>query len=140
MSYRVAITVGAAVVAGAAKVISALRSKDDKDETDAAESGSNDTEHVSGFESEEQRESWEAHREAQQRAPPVELGEVRKIGVEEILDHHTDSPQARGEIEGFQIFVDDIPRDIRSLDFIRVKIMSYGRGRTSAQAKFLERA
>jgi predicted RNA-binding protein with TRAM domain len=90
------------------------------------------------FESQEQRESWEAHKNATQRSPPVELGEVRKLGVEEITAHHTGKKQARGSIEGFQVFVDDVPYEVRPLDLIKVKIMSYGAGRTSAQAKFIE--
>ncbi|ELY39846.1 hypothetical protein C496_14251 [Natronorubrum tibetense GA33] len=150
-------TVGLTAIIGAAKLISKLRSKaDDEEETpqddqesDEANASESDTQSFtdetathsrsSEYNSSEQKESWEAHKRATRRSPPVELGEVHELGVEEVLDHHTGKQQARGKIEGFQVFVDDVPSDIRPLDMIRVKILSYGRGRTSAEAKFLER-
>ncbi|MFP9191124.1 hypothetical protein ACLI4Q_05595 [Natrialbaceae archaeon A-CW1-1] len=151
MNSRLVIAAVGFVIASAAALISKARSKKN-DEVESEEeiadgTGSDstrsteqytDSESIDQFESTEQKESWDAHKKATQRTPPVELGEVHKLGVEEIIDHHSGKQQARGRIEGFHVFVSDVPNGIRPLDLIRVKIMSYGRGRTSAEAKFLE--
>lgn len=156
MVKRVLVGVVLAIVLGAAKwlgtkLITVVRNRGSDDEDAAQETQqpstdrattstqqSPDKETTTRFESQEQQESWEAHKRATQRSPPVELGEVRRLGVEEITDHHSGKKQARGSIEGFEVFVDDVPYEVRPLDMIKVKILSYGNGRTSAQAKFIE--
>lgn len=90
--------------------------------------------------SEAERESLDRHRDAQGREPPVELGDVREIGIKEFTRHHSGERHALGKVEGFVIFVEDIPNDVEVADVIRVKILSFNRGHTSATATFLERA
>ncbi|MCU4740678.1 RNA-binding protein [Halobacteria archaeon AArc-m2/3/4] len=89
---------------------------------------------------EAERESFERHRDAQGREPPVELGDVREIGVQEFTRHHSGERRALGKVEGFVIFVEDVPDDVEVADVIRVKVLSFNRGHTSATATFLERA
>ncbi|WP_306056329.1 TRAM domain-containing protein [Natronococcus wangiae] len=88
----------------------------------------------------EQRESYRRHREAQRREPPVEVGETRTAAVEEFTTHHTGERRAVCKVEGFVVFVQDLPGDLEETDAIRIKILSFNRGRTSATATFLERA
>lgn len=90
--------------------------------------------------SEAERESLERHRDAQGREPPVELGDVREIGVKEFTRHHSGERHALGKIEGFVVFVEDVPSDVEVADVIRVKVLSFNRGHTSATATFLDRA
>ncbi|WP_207591231.1 RNA-binding protein [Halomontanus rarus] len=90
--------------------------------------------------SEAERESLDRHRDAQGREPPVELGDVREIGVQEFTRHHSGERHALGKVEGFVIFVEDVPDDVEVGDVVRVKVLSFNRGHTSATATFLERA
>ncbi|MFC4436681.1 MULTISPECIES: TRAM domain-containing protein [Natrialbaceae] len=87
----------------------------------------------------EQRESYQRHRDAQQRDPPVEIGETETVAIEEFTTHHTGERHAVCKIEGFVVFVQDLPDDLEATDVIRVKILSFNRGHTSATATFLER-
>lgn len=88
----------------------------------------------------ERQESYQRHREAQQREPPVEIGETETVAVEEFTTHHTGERHAVCKVEGFVVFVRDLPGDLEAADVIRVKILSFNRGHTSATATFLERA
>jgi len=145
MNPRVVVSVVVVAVTGAVKLISKFRNRDNDTEEDEESGSSNQSESgqestTTGgqqFESEKQKASWEAHEQATNRRPPVELGEVRDLGVEEIITHHSGTQTARGKIEGFQVFVKDVPPSVRSLDIIQVKITSYGRGRTSAEGRFM---
>ncbi|WP_255191793.1 TRAM domain-containing protein [Natronobeatus ordinarius] len=85
-------------------------------------------------------ESWERHREAQQREPPVELGEVREAGVVDFSRHHTGERHAVCKVEGFVVFVEDAPDELAVGDVIRFTVLSYNRGHTSATATFEARA
>ncbi|QSW97903.1 TRAM domain-containing protein [Haloterrigena alkaliphila] len=87
-----------------------------------------------------QRESYERHRDAQQRDPPVDLGDVREVAVHEFTDHHSGERRAVCKIEGFVVFVEDVPTDLAVGDVIDVEILSFNRGHTSATARFLETA
>ncbi len=84
-------------------------------------------------------ESWERHRDAQNRAPPVDLGEVREAGVVDFSRHHSGERHAVCKVEGFVVFVEDVPDDVDVADVLRFKVLSYNRGHTSATATFLER-
>jgi len=86
------------------------------------------------------RESQRAHEAAQERAPPVDVGETHTFGVKELTDHHSGDKVAVGEVEGFVLFVEDIPSSLSPGDVIRAKVLSYNEGRTSADAAFVERA
>ena len=85
-------------------------------------------------------ESWERHREAQQREPPVELGEIHEAGVVDFSRHHTGDRHAVCKVEGFVVFVEDAPDDLEVGDVIRFTVLSYNRGHTSATATFEARA
>ena len=86
----------------------------------------------------DQRESWERHQAARERAPPVDVGDVVTLGVQEFSSHHSGEVHAVGKVEGFVIFVEDLPEDLAVGDVIRAKVLSFNRGHTSASATFLE--
>ncbi|GAB3705585.1 TRAM domain-containing protein [Halorubrum pallidum] len=86
------------------------------------------------------RESKRAHEAAQQRDPPVDIGETYEFGVTELTDHHSGEEVAVGKVEGFVIFTEDIPGDLGKGDVIRAKVLSFNDGRTSADATFVSRA
>ncbi len=85
------------------------------------------------------KRSKKAHEEAQERDPPVEIGETYTFGVIELTDHHSGKEVAVGKVEGFVVFVEGIPNDIGEGDVIRAKVLSFNQGRTSADATFVER-
>lgn len=93
-----------------------------------------------GTRSAAQRESHKRHRDAQQREPPVDLGDVREVAVHEFTDHHSGERQAVCKIEGFVVFVEDIPAGLEVGDVLEIKVLSFNRGQTSATATFLGRA
>ncbi|ELZ07473.1 TRAM domain-containing protein [Natrialba aegyptia] len=84
-----------------------------------------------------QRNSWESHREAQQREPPVEIGDEREVAIQEFSEHHTGERQAVCKIEGFVVFVEDVPARCEPTDVIRISILSFNRGHTSATAQYV---
>ncbi len=86
------------------------------------------------------RESKRAHEAAQERDPPVEIGETYEFGVTELTDHHSGNEVAVGKVEGFVLFTEDIPGDLRPGDVIRAKVLSFNQGRTSADATFVTKA
>jgi predicted RNA-binding protein with TRAM domain len=90
--------------------------------------------------SDEARESKRAHDAAQERDPPVEIGETYEFGVTELTDHHSGEEVAVGKVEGFVLFTEDIPGDVAKGDVIRAKVLSFNEGRTSADATFVGRA
>ncbi|GAB3670637.1 TRAM domain-containing protein [Halopiger thermotolerans] len=95
---------------------------------------------VLGGRSADQRESWQRHREAQNREPPVDIGDVRTAAVHEFTHHHSGGRRAVCKIEGFVVFVKDVPDALEVGDPIELKILSFNRGRTSATAAFQGRA
>jgi predicted RNA-binding protein with TRAM domain len=84
------------------------------------------------------RASKRAHEAAQEREPPVELGSTYEFGVTDFSDHHSGERVAVGKVEGFVLFVEDIPGDLSNGDVIRAKVLSFNEGRTSADATFVE--
>jgi predicted RNA-binding protein with TRAM domain len=84
------------------------------------------------------RASKQAHEAAQEREPPVELGETYEFGVTEFTDHHSGDRVAVGKVEGFVIFTEDVPTSVAEGDVIRSKVTSFNRGRTSADATFVD--
>ena len=83
--------------------------------------------------------SKRAHEEAQARDAPVEKGEIIEAGVEELTEHHSGETDAVVKVEGFVIFVKDVPDDIQPADMLRVRVLSFNRKGTSASGKLLER-
>jgi predicted RNA-binding protein with TRAM domain len=86
------------------------------------------------------RESKRAHDAAQEREPPVELGDTYEFGVTEFADHHSGDRVAVGKVEGFVLFTEDVPDSLSEGDVIRAKVLSFNEGRTSADATFVARA
>jgi len=84
--------------------------------------------------------SKRAHEAAQEREPPVELGETYEFGITEFSDHHSGNRVAVGKVEGFVLFTEDVPSSVSAGDVIRAKVLSFNRGHTSADARFVERA
>jgi len=84
--------------------------------------------------------SKRAHEAAQEREPPVELGETYEFGITEFTDHHSGDPVAVGKVEGFVLFTEDVPSSVSPGDVIRAKVLSFNRDHTSADARFVERA
>ncbi|SEO64280.1 Predicted RNA-binding protein, contains TRAM domain [Halorientalis persicus] len=85
-------------------------------------------------------ESKRAHEAAQERDPPVELGETYEFGITEFTDHHSGDRVAVGRVEGFVLFTEDVPDAVSKGDVIRSKVLSFNQGRTSADATFVEQA
>ncbi|WP_135665291.1 TRAM domain-containing protein [Halorhabdus rudnickae] len=83
--------------------------------------------------------SRQAHEAAQDREPPVELGEVYEFGVVEFTDHHSGERIAVGKVEGFVLFTEDVPSNVSEGDVIRGKVLSFNEGRTSADATFVDK-
>jgi len=90
--------------------------------------------------SSEARESKRAHDAAQQREPPVAIGETYEFGVTELTDHHSGEEVAVGKVEGFVVFTEDIPGGVSKGDVIRAKVLSFNEGRTSADATYVGKA
>lgn len=90
--------------------------------------------------SSDQQKSAQSHREAQEREPPVDIGDERTVGVEEFTEHHSGEHQAVTKVEGFVVFVEDVPSDVDVADAIEIKILSFNRGHTSATGTYLGQA
>jgi len=86
------------------------------------------------------RASKRAHEKAQEREPPVALGETYEFGVTEFTDHHSGERVAVGKVEGFVLFTEDVPDSCSEGDVIRAKVLSFNKGRTSADATYQGRA
>lgn len=85
----------------------------------------------------ETQASKRAHEEAQDRDPPVELGETYEFGVTDFTDHHSGERIAVGKVEGFVLFTEDVPGSVSEGDVIRAKVLSFNEGRTSADATYV---
>jgi predicted RNA-binding protein with TRAM domain len=70
---------------------------------------------------------------------PVAIGETDEFGVTEFTDHHSGDRIAVGTVEGFVVFTADVPASVEVGDVVRARLMSFDRGRTSADATFVER-
>jgi len=85
-------------------------------------------------------ESRAAHEAAQQRDPPVDIGDTYEFGIVEFADHHSGERVAVGKVEGFVIFTEEVPERLDEGDVIRAKVLSFNRGHTSADAQFVDTA
>jgi predicted RNA-binding protein with TRAM domain len=85
-------------------------------------------------------QSKQAHDAAQEREPPVELGETYEFGVTEFTDHHSGERVAVGKVEGFVVFTEDVPSSVSEGDVVRATVTSFNRDETSADAIFEETA
>ncbi|MFT4946807.1 MAG: putative RNA-binding protein with TRAM domain, partial [Natronomonas sp.] len=84
----------------------------------------------------EREQSQDAHNEAVEREPPVDIGESVTTGVTEFRSHHSGREQAVCKVEGFVIFVEGCPPGTEVGDRITAKITSFGANRTSAEAVY----
>jgi predicted RNA-binding protein with TRAM domain len=82
------------------------------------------------------RASKRAHEAAQERDLPVALGETYELGITEFTDHHSGDRVAVGKVQGFVVFVEDVPAGVSEGDVIRATITSFNRDETSADAIF----
>ncbi|MFP9191880.1 hypothetical protein [Natronosalvus vescus] len=82
--------------------------------------------------------SWQAHQDAREREPPVDIGEEVRLGVLELETHHSGDRRAVGKVEGFVVFVQDVPKHVSEGDILRAKVMYFNRRKTSASASLLE--
>lgn len=80
------------------------------------------------------RASRRAHEAAQERDLPVELGETYELGITEFTDHHSGDRVAVGKVQGFVVFIEDVPSRVSEGDVIRATITSFNRDETSADA------
>ena len=88
--------------------------------------------------SSDSRESKQAHEAAQNRDPPVDLGDTCEFGIAEFTDHHGGERVAVGKVEGFVLFAENVPKYLEVGDVIRAKVIAYNKDKTSADATFLE--
>ena len=80
------------------------------------------------------------HELARQREPPVSIGEEYTVAIRDFSDHHSGERHAVAKIEGFVVFVENVPSGYSVTDRIRISILSFNRGKTSATATYLESA
>lgn len=88
----------------------------------------------------EKRQSKKAHNAAQKRDAPVEIGDTYEVGVTEFTDHHSGERVAVGKVQGFVLFVHDVPSSVDEGDAIKATVTSFNRGNTSADATYEGRA
>ncbi|WP_123538566.1 hypothetical protein [Halosimplex salinum] len=86
--------------------------------------------------SSDRRQSARAHEAAQERDPPVDIGEAYEFGVVEFTDHHSGDRVAVGKVEGFVLFTSGVPDSLSEGDAIRATVLSFNEGGTSADATF----
>ena len=91
---------------------------------------------VRGGRSAGRHQSYEKHKAAQEREPPVDLGDVREAAIHEFTDHHSGEQRAVCKIEGFVVFFEEITGDLSVGDVIELEVLSFNRGHTSATARF----
>ncbi|WP_436901121.1 TRAM domain-containing protein [Halovenus halobia] len=82
----------------------------------------------------EREQSRDAHDDAVEREPPVDIGDTVTVGVTEFRSHHSGDRQAVCKKEGFVIFVDEFSQGTEVGDSLDVTITSFGSNRTSAEA------
>jgi predicted RNA-binding protein with TRAM domain len=80
-----------------------------------------------------------AHERAMDREPPVSLGDAYELGIKEFTDHHSGKRVAVGKVEGFVLFVEDVPSEMAPGEVIRARVLSFNRDHTSAEATFVAR-
>ena len=81
--------------------------------------------------------SHEAHEQATEREPPVDIGDGVSLAVKEFREHHSGDRAAVCKKEGFVVFVDDVPDSVDVGDVIDAEIVDFGRDRNSAEAQYV---
>ncbi len=85
----------------------------------------------------QREQSQQAHEDATEREPPVEVGDSVSLGIKEFKAHHSGDRVAVCKKEGFVIFVDDVPESAEVGAVIDAEVVSFGEDRTSAQAEYV---
>jgi predicted RNA-binding protein with TRAM domain len=80
--------------------------------------------------------SQQAHDDAIERAPPVDVGEHVSLGVKEFKQHHSGDQVAVCKKKGFVVFVEDVPDGVEVGDVIDAEVVSFGPDNNSAQATY----
>ena len=84
-------------------------------------------------------QSWHAHESARKRTPPVDIGDEVRLGIIDVEHHHSGDRRGVGKVEGFVVFVQNLPAGVDEGSVVRAKVMYFNRGKTSASAKYLKR-
>ncbi len=84
----------------------------------------------------EREASREAHEDATDRAPPVDVGDNVSLGVKEFKTYHSGEQVAVCKKEGFVVFVESVPEHLSAGDVIEAEVTSFGRDRNSAEATY----
>jgi predicted RNA-binding protein with TRAM domain len=82
--------------------------------------------------------SKQAHEAAQDRAPPVEIGETYEFGITEFTEHHSGKRVAVGKVQGFVIFAEDVPDHAEVGDVVVARVLSFNKDETSADATVVD--
>lgn len=82
-------------------------------------------------------ESREAHNQATEREPPVDIGDSVSLAVKEFRSHHSGERAAVCKKQGFVIFVDGVPDGVDVGDVIDAEIVAFGPDRNSAEAQYV---
>ncbi|QKY19830.1 hypothetical protein B4589_005330 [Halolamina sp. CBA1230] len=86
----------------------------------------------------QREQSQQAHEEATEREPPVDVGDRVSVGIKEFKTHHSGEEVAVCKKQGFVIFVNDVPDSADVGDVIDAEVVSFGEERTSAQAEYVD--
>lgn len=90
-----------------------------------------------GIQQTQRAASHEAHEQATEREPPVDIGDSVSLAVKEFRAHHSGERAAVCKKEGFVIFVDGVPDGVDVGDVIDAEIVDFGRNRNSAEAQYV---
>ena len=89
------------------------------------------------FEKEDADSSLEAHNDALDREPPVEVGERYQVMLEEEISTSKNPRKFKSRYEGFLIFVSVHTDDIGVDNVVTIKITSISNEENAAQAKYV---
>lgn len=90
-----------------------------------------------GIQQAQRTASREAHDDATEREPPVDVGDRVTLGIKEFNVHHSGERVAVCKQEGFVVFVDGVPDSADVGDVIDAEVVSFGPDRTSAEAEYV---
>lgn len=91
-----------------------------------------------GIQHAQREQSRQAHEDATEREPPVDIGDRVSLGIKEFKAHHSGDHVAVCKKEGFVIFVDGVPDGADVGDVIDAEIVAFGNGRNSAEAQYVD--
>jgi len=90
-----------------------------------------------GIQQAQRAASREAHEDATDREPPVDVGDRVTLGIKEFNAHHSGERVAVCKQEGFVVFVDGVPDGADVGDVIDAEVVSFGPDRNSAEAEYV---